>query len=152
MPRASDLKRAREIREYFSSKYAAVVDDPNEVKADIIQRFRLNGPRDWYRWKGELKKLIVAAREEGGGGTLVTEPIPEEPQEEGPGEDTIEIPTNLTPAAKAVVNVLLAKNQELAATIQAKELELGAQRAQIVAQQKRSTLLKKIVYDTVDAL
>jgi TRAP-type mannitol/chloroaromatic compound transport system substrate-binding protein len=152
MPRAAQLRKMREVRDFFQERFASTIEDPKEARAELTSRFNLTQGQ-WYNLVPQFKRLIREAKE-GGNGTLVAEadlPPPEEPQEQ-PQEQVLEIPANLAPAAKAIVNALLAKNQELAAEIHARDAEINAQRERIVVQTKRATLLKKIVYDTVEAL
>jgi hypothetical protein len=154
MPTLAQKNRVAEIRKYFKERFAARVERPIEAKAELVTRFGINSKSEWYRFVPEFKKMIAEAREGGGNGELVAEELPQEdqPTQEQAEDELVEIPADLAPSAKTLVNSLLSKNAELAAVIQGRDAEISAQRGQIIVQARKLTLLKKLVYDAVEAI
>lgn len=135
MPRLQDMERKRQIRDYFQGVYAHRINDPNEVKEEMIHRFHMDLPY-WHRIRPEFKDMIAAAKRDGAP-KAGPEPKPEaEPV-------VLEIPSDLTGEAKEAVNRLLEENHRLVTEGTVKDVELATLRSQLASCQGRIKTLRE---------
>lgn len=152
MPKQEQLDRGRDIRRYFAAHYAGKVQDIEEARSDLQERFSINTNRWKAYWKAELERLnqLHAVRREQEPSPVVPEP----PQPDRPenGILTLHVPEGMPEEAKQLVNQLLARNEAMAEDLEVHKTLIKIANEQSVQYRKKNDFLKRLSKELIDQL